>query len=215
MSIRVQTISSAVTWCKGESLTPSVFGQRADCGADCTPAHGSRASSFPAWQRERAGILRGYCLSIERAQARGGTVVQAASYLSKFCRNRFYRTEPKRRVRLSAQTIRTAFYKRQRSGGTAAALQLGYRNERAGWQFSTRQAARVQRLLLHPGTVSLAQVYRAIFKSAPRRPSQDRFYELFTAQERRQCHRMFLARLAYGRAERAFARAIQGKEIGA
>ena len=93
----MQKISGAVR-CKGESLTPPALGQRADCGADCTPAHGSRALSFPAWQRERARILPGYCLSIERAQARGQTVVQAASCLSKFSRARSYRTAPTRRV---------------------------------------------------------------------------------------------------------------------
>ena len=194
-----------------DSLDSPKRGEQPDRSDDLAPARIDLAN-FKGWQRERLRLQLRHCRAIERGIARGRSVAWLCHRMASHWRGRFYRSTPSRPVRLSAETIRRAYYRWRRAGRNASALVLRYRCRASSIAFSGRQRARVIRMLCDPSVLSFAQIHRAMFPRGTKRPSLDSFYSKFSAALRQRARPIFLARRQHRRTERNFARSILGKE---
>jgi hypothetical protein len=129
--------------------------------AASTPA--TRASSSLNWQRERAMIVHRACMAISRRRERGVSLHRAVVRPAWNCRNRFYRCEPTRRVRLSRKTFIDIYYHWRANGQNLQAVQLHYRSNRP--KIPSRLVLEFVQLCVSPGVPSIRAGYRQLTKT--------------------------------------------------
>jgi hypothetical protein len=88
--------------------------------------HLSAAFQAPAWQRERLHRMHRVLLGIEDRLSLGQTLDKAVRYFVKVNRNRYFHSDPARRIRFSNQTILRLLYIWRAGGKTPESLELHY-----------------------------------------------------------------------------------------
>lgn len=94
-----------------------------------------------SWQIERVKLAHRICTRIAGRVARGHSIGKSFTYFAWYWRDRFYRTDPGRRVRLSRPTIIRLYYQWQKNGQTPDSLRLCY-GRRGGPKLPMKLAAR-------------------------------------------------------------------------
>lgn len=112
------------------------------------------------WQIERATILHRICTGVEKRLQRRRGVRRAVRVAASRWRNRHYRCDPSRPVRISRKYLVDLFYVWKRNGKTREAFTLHYRSGRS--KIPVRLVAEFIRVAVQPGVVSLSSAYRKL-----------------------------------------------------
>jgi hypothetical protein len=89
------------------------------------------SNPIPDWQTERASRLHRACLSLQLALHNGGKICKSIRHVARRYNGRQFKSDPARRMRLSALTLRRAWKIWNQGGQMASAFRLKYRPKRA------------------------------------------------------------------------------------
>jgi hypothetical protein len=141
---------------------------------------------------------------VEGRCAGGQSLHKAVRWFAWYWRNRFYKSDPSRPIRLSAQTIIRLFYRWKSEGRTPGAVALRYRSSLQ--KLAPGDVIELARRCLAPGARSFSGTWREL--PNPRASSSAFSYATQPALRERLAA-LFAARRALKREERAAGEAVE------
>lgn len=91
-----------------------------------TPLAPAGGDNLPPWQVERARILQKACQRIKGRTDRGQELLRNVRIVARSLDGRAFKTDPARRLKLTAKTLLRLFYAWRANGGTAAVFRFRY-----------------------------------------------------------------------------------------